>query len=140
MRVTPDLVSVWYFSPFDSNSMTCGRAGTAQSNKARPHAPASRCITLYYDAFKPGTSISLAWTMLLYSFRKDSNATILLSAGSGDRHVRAIRVGSTNRPQGAQDGEGRGRRWLGLHLCRRRRTPAVHSTSRNGRGGGRTDP
>src|ERR1017187_1896858 len=50
MRVTPDLVSVWYFSPFDSNSMTWGRAGNAHSMRTTPHAPASRCMTLYYDS------------------------------------------------------------------------------------------
>src|ERR1035438_2183105 len=81
--------------------------------------------------------MSLAWAMLLYSFRKNSNATVLLSAGSGNRDVRANRVGSTSRSvQGAQDGEGRRRRWLGLHLCRRRRTPAVYSARRDPRGCG----
>ena len=50
---------------------------------------------------------------------------------AGNRDVRANRVGSTGRPvQGAQDGQGRRRRRLGLHLCRRRRTPAVHPAPR----------
>src|ERR1017187_726413 len=57
MRVTPDLVSVWYLRPFDSNSMTWGRAGAAHSKTTRPQAPASRCMTPYYDS----AGIRCAW-------------------------------------------------------------------------------
>ena len=47
--------------------------------------------------------------------RENSNATVLLSACSGNRDVGTNRVRSTSHPvQGAQDGQGRYRRRLGI--------------------------
>src|SRR5262245_9425365 len=49
MTVTPERVSVWYFSPFDSNAMTWAAAGKMQATtNVRTHS--SRLIFPYYDS------------------------------------------------------------------------------------------